>query len=67
MSTEAAGTRELARARLRDIERYRDLWFKYGEMLAEVSRLQDEIEKCDREALRGVARLWNQIEAASQT
>lgn len=52
MSTEAAGAREIARARLRDIERYRDLWFKYGEMLAEVSRLQDEIEKCDREVAR---------------
>jgi hypothetical protein len=50
MSTEAATSRELARARLRDVERDRDLWSKYEDMLAKIVTLQVEIDKCEHDA-----------------
>ena len=52
MTAEAATSRELARARLRGIERDRDLWSKYEDMVAQTTSLQEEIDKCDSDAAR---------------
>lgn len=57
MSTEAATSRELARARLRDVERDRDLWGKYDDMLNEIMDLEISISDIDVEVDRRRRRL----------
>ncbi len=52
MSTEAATSRELARARLRDIERDRDLWSKYDEMIESIEDIKRRAQECDLDAVR---------------
>jgi hypothetical protein len=49
MSTEAATSRELARSRLRAVERDRDLWSRYHGMLADIKNLDQSIHDCEEE------------------
>lgn len=52
MSAEAATSRELARGRLRDIERDRDVWSKFDEMIRDIASLEDQIQECEASAKR---------------